>query len=388
MKLIFQVFFIAVMLSMPFTGGAQDSSRIRISLLTCTPGEELYSTFGHSALRVIDSNNVSDLVFNYGTFNFNDDGFYLKFVRGQLLYYLSVEQFSDFTFDYQLDNRCITEQVLDLSETEKKAVTAALGENLKKENRFYRYDFFLDNCTTRLRDLIVQHKTPMPVLPAVMPVRYRFRQAIHQYLDQNKKYWSKLGIDILLGLPCDAVMTTSQQQFLPDNLMLALDGTKNVSIVQSSKGLYEVAKQKDNSSWFTPMVCFGVLLALFILLSIPGTRAIRHISRTLDSLFFFLTGVLGVVLIFMWLGTDHSMTKQNFNLIWAWPTNILMAFFINSKRNRVKKYFIVNAAGMLLVLASWFFLPQQMNNALLPLVMLELFIAVKYYRRQTHITAH
>jgi hypothetical protein len=348
---------------------------MRISLLTCTPGAELYSTFGHSALRVIDSNSVSDLVFNYGTFNFEDDGFYIKFVRGKLMYYISVEPFDGFRFDYQASNRGITEQVLNLSGEEKHAVFNALRENLKEENKYYKYDFFLDNCTTRLRDLIVRHKAPQPVLPAVMPDNFRFRQAIHQYLDLNKKYWSKLGIDLLLGAPCDAVMTSSQQQFLPDNLMLALDGSRNVKIVASKTDLYPITTDKEQLQWFTPLTFFTALLIVYVLLSFAKSPTIRDILKGLDGLLFFFSGLMGILFLFMWFGTDHSMTKNNYNLIWAWPTHIFASFFINSKRSWAKKYFRLCFYGMALVLICWFMLPQQMNNALLPLILLLLYRA-------------
>ncbi|MFZ1784608.1 MAG: DUF4105 domain-containing protein, partial [Ferruginibacter sp.] len=117
---------------------AQDSSHLRISLLTCTPGNELYSTFGHSAYRVIDSSkafndNWRDVVYNYGTFNFDDDGFYLKFVQGKLLYYVSVVIFPDFKFDYQTTNRGITEQVLHLTAEEKISIQQFLNNNIKEE---------------------------------------------------------------------------------------------------------------------------------------------------------------------------------------------------------------------------------------------------------------
>jgi len=199
---------------------AQDSSHIRISLLTCTPGDELYSTFGHSALRVVDSSSVTDIVYNYGTFNFGDKDFYLKFIRGKLLYYVSIENFQDFKNDYQQDNRGITEQVLNFSAEEKIKIEEALIENLKEENKYYKYDFFFNNCTTRLRDIIENNKHPHPVFNYVMPVGSTFRNAIYQYLDKGEEPWSKLGIDLLLGAKTDAVMTARQSQFLPDNLMI------------------------------------------------------------------------------------------------------------------------------------------------------------------------
>ena len=102
-KLLLKTFLLFIILTgtCNLTLKAQDSSRLRISLLTCTPGEELYSIFGHSAIRVIDSNSVADIVYNYGTFNFDDEGFYLKFIRGKLMYYISAAYFSDFKFEYQ-----------------------------------------------------------------------------------------------------------------------------------------------------------------------------------------------------------------------------------------------------------------------------------------------
>ena len=119
---------------------SQDSSHLRISLLTCTPGDELYSTFGHSAIRIVDSSHrddtgkFSDIVYNYGTFNFDDEGFYLKFIRGKLLYYISRAYFDEFVYEYQESNRGITEQLLDLSPQEKINILHALLENLKEEN--------------------------------------------------------------------------------------------------------------------------------------------------------------------------------------------------------------------------------------------------------------
>ena len=136
-----------------FSSFAQDSCGIRISLLTCTPGTELYSTFGHSALRVVDSDNNTDLVFNYGTFEFDSD-FYQKFVKGKLLYFVSIDTLSYFLYEYEYYKRGITEQAINISCQEKQRMVDALFENAKEENKYYRYDFNYDNCTTRLRDML------------------------------------------------------------------------------------------------------------------------------------------------------------------------------------------------------------------------------------------
>lgn len=376
-KFVFFIFTISFFHNATF---AQDSSHIKISLLTCTPGEELYSTFGHTAIRVTDSSSVTDNVFNYGTFNFDDPGFYTKFIRGKLLYYLSVENFQDFKYAYQMENRGITEQVLNLDAAEKIAMMEAIYENAKGQNKYYQYDFFLDNCTTRARDVLVKFKKNHPGFKPVMPEGTRFRQAIHQYLERNNKDWSKLGIDLLLGAPTDAVMTTAQSQFLPDNLMKSLDGNnQNHQLVLSSTDLYPVVRQDNKGSFFTPMVAFSMLLIFIVGLSFSTNKRVNQFLQGFDGIFFFITGALGILLIFMWIGTDHSMTKNNYNLLWAWPVNIISSFFVNSKNKWAAKWFGFIAAALIIVLVSWFFLPQQMNNALIPVVLLLIFRSAPKY---------
>jgi hypothetical protein len=380
-KIILFSLFLLVFCSWCCKSFAQDSSHIRVSLLTCTPGDELYSTFGHSALRITDSSSVSDIVFNYGTFNFDDPGFYIKFIRGKLLYYVSTADFNSFKEEYQSTNRGITEQVLNLNAVQKIELLHFVYNNAKEQNRYYQYDFFLDNCTTRLRDIIVQHKTNYPPLKPVMPPNTRFRQAIHEYLDKGGKYWSKLGIDLLLGAPTDAVMTTAQSEFLPDNLMKALDkSNQNHQLVKSSSSLYSFTPDTNKQSLFTPMIVFSILLISIVAISFSRNKKAIIFLNGFDGLLFFLTGAFGVLFVFMWTGTDHSMVKNNFNLIWAWPTNILISFFINSKRDWVKKYLILLITGMIIALLSWFFLPQQMNNALLPVVLLLLYRSFRRYQ--------
>ncbi len=379
-RIILQVALIFTFSNFHYFSFAQDSSHIRISLLTCTPGEELYSTFGHTAIRVTDSSSVTDYVFNYGTFNFEEPGFYTKFVRGKLLYYLSVENFPDFKYAYQAENRGITEQLLNMSPTEKTSLMEALNGNAKDQNKFYKYDFFLDNCTTRARDILVKFKATNPAFKPVMPPGTRFRQAIHQYLDMNEKYWSKLGIDLLLGEPTDAVMTTAQSQFLPDNLMVSFDSSNvNHELVLSTTNLYPVHRQNSNGSFFTPMIIFSLLFIIIVLLHFFTNHRLSIFLEGFNGIFFFLTGAMGLLFIFMWIGTDHSMTKNNYNLIWAWPTNTIVAFFINSKQKWARKYFGVSSILLILVLLMWFSLPQQLNNALIPVTLLLIFISAKKY---------
>ena len=360
---------------------AQDSSHIRISLLTCAPGtNELYEVFGHSGLRIIDSNSVTDYVFSYGNFNFNDKNFYLKFIRGKLLYFVDADNFEDFKYQYQSDNRSITEQVLNLSAEEKIKTEQALIENSREENKYYKYDFFLNNCTTRLRDIIQENKHPHPIFKYVMPAGTTFRQAIHQYLDKGGKYWGELGIDIFLGQPTDAVMTIPQSEFLPDNLMKSLDSSNlGHQLILTKTSLFPVTNDGNNFSLFTPFNLFTLLFVIILLLSFSKNKLAQLFLKGFDGLYFLMTGLLGILLIFMWTATDHAMCKNNFNLLWAWPTNVIMAFFTNSNKVWVKSYFIISTAILAIVLAVWFFLPQLMNNALIPLVLILIARSISAY---------
>ncbi len=368
-----------LMLIVSLSTKAQDSSRLQISLLTCTPGQDLYATFGHSALRVIDSSNNTDVVYNYGTFMF-DEGFYLKFMRGKLDYFLSVDETSNFIHDYQYEKRGITEQVLNLTNAEKNVLYKAIKENSKIQNRIYKYDFFFDNCTTRLRDLLQKQKDSTLALPAVMPAGTTFRNAIHYYLDKGKMHWSKLGIDILLGYPCDAVMKNNQDGFLPFNLLKSLDSTNNkYHLVATEKDLYNYIPLDEEKTIFTPLFIFSLIVIAIISLGFVKLKAFQITQRAIIVFFYFLFGLLGILLIIMWTVTDHAMCRNNFNLLWAWPTHVVMAFFYFSKKQWVKKYFGINAMLMTILLLTWFFIPQKLNVALIPFVVMQLWFSWKKY---------
>jgi len=363
-------FFILLVFACVLKTNAQDSSRLRISLLTCTPGNELYSIFGHSAIRIIDSNNVNDLVFNYGTFNFNDNEFYIKFIKGKLNYFVSVQQTEDFIYSYTAEGRGVTEQVLNFSEQEKIIIKHDLIENLKEENKYYQYDFFYDNCTTRLRDIISKSKQPNPILPYVMPEKTRFRQAIHMYLEKSEQHWSKLGIDLLLGAKTDKIMSAKEQEFLPENLMNAFDQCANQKLVSNKNQLTPPTFiNQILKPTFTPNFCFWIFFAVILILSLLKNKFISIITTGLDFTILFVTGALGILFIFMWFGTDHIMTKNNYNILWALPTNIIAAFFIRSKQHFIRNYFLFVACFLSLILIGWNFLPQQLNSSLIPIVL-------------------
>ena len=375
MKKIYLIITLLLSFSLPFTGLAQDWS-LRVSLLTVSPGEELYSTFGHTALRISDSTGTRDIVFNYGTFNFDEPGFYIKFARGKLNYYVSAESFANFEYVAMMENRSITEQTLNLTCTEKEKLLAYLDWNMLPANKYYKYDFTFDNCTTRVADLIDSIAGGSLVYKDITKEPMTFRDAIHDYLNQNEKPWSKLGIDLLLGRRLDRVMTIREELFLPEYLMNALDSvtTNNQPLVSDKATIFQAEfRGHDKHSVTGPLFIFTCLFVLIGFLSFSANKIIRSFLFGFDGVLFFIIGVLGIVLVLMWVATDHYMTKDNYNLLWAWPTHAVAAFYVHSRKRWVRLYYLFYAIAQLILIALWFWLPQQLNPVLIPLNALLIF---------------
>jgi len=358
-----------------FTFSQSDSCDLRISLITCSPGSELYSTFGHSALRVVDKSTGTDIIYNYGVFDFYDPDFYVKFVRGKLLYYLDQENFSDFLFNYSSDNRTVSEQILELSCKEKKDMQQFLFTNLRPENKTYKYDFLFDNCTTRLRDLVLTKSGKKYFTTSILSNQETsFREHIHYYLNMNQMYWSKLGIDLLLGAKLDRNMSEEEAMFLPDYLEKGFDSSKYAStpLVKNKIILYSRKENavENKKPLFTPLTIFSLLLVAIALITLMPFKGSGPLLRAIDSILFLTTGLLGILLVFMWLGTDHQVCGNNYNLLWALPTHVVAAFLIRKQTLLSKRYFRFTAILSCILLIAWFFLPQALNPALIPVVLL------------------
>jgi hypothetical protein len=201
------------------------------------------------------------------------------------------------------------------------------------------------------------------------------------YLRNGQQYWSELGIDLLLGAGCDKIMTAEEQEFLPNNLMNAFDGAEKNRIVKNKIELYSPSEIKNEKIWLTPFLLFTFVLLLYILLHFIKTKTGLFFLNCFDFLLYFITGVLGVVFVCMWFFTDHTMTKYNFNLLWAVPFNVFACFFINSKQKIAKIYFLVYAISNALILILWKILPQQLNYSLVPIVIMLGFSAYSNYKK-------
>ena len=351
---------------------------LRISLLTCAPGDELYSTFGHTAFRITDSTTQADIVFNYGTFDFDDPDFYMKFTRGKLDYMLSVSTLQQFMYEYQSENRDVTEQVLNLSDSEKISIQKALTDNLMGPSRFYKYDFLYNNCTTRARDILLKY-AGLRSEKILVPANTSFRNMLYEYLDKGAHPWSKLGIDLLLGSPIDKIVNVPQSMFLPDYLMKGVDSSRKLaeSPLVSQKILLNKGTHLSPKNVNWPLYLFGAFALVIAAISFLKKKIAKNISKFFDTLLFLLTGLIGCLLLFMWFGTDHKSCAANYNLLWALPTNVIVALFVWKNPKWLYKYFTASAVIYAATLVFWFWLPQQLNTGFIPITALLLFRTIR-----------
>ena len=305
---------------------AQITEDTKISLLTCRPGDEIYNSFGHTAIRVQDQTKEIDIIYNYGLFSFSEPGFVMKFLRGKLNYWLGTERYLDFVNNYSEQKRSVIEQELNLSVDQKRKIFNALQENMRPENRRYQYDFFFDNCSTRPRDLIMDN------IPLKWPEESQaitFRSMLDIYL--QGKPWTDFGIDLIIGSGADSLANTFDQMFLPEFLMDKLDAaqTENQSLVSNTRMLvdYESMRENRNSSTvFTPLFVAFVFLFTELMLFLGIGKKNEKILRINDKVFFGLFGLGGLIIMFMWFGTDHEATSKNMNLLWLNPLFLLLLF--------------------------------------------------------------
>ena len=356
----------------------QLSEKATISVITCGPGDVLYTSFGHSAFRVYDPNLQLDRIYNYGTFNFNAPNFYLNFAKGNLTYQLATQPFNRFLRIYNYEKRWVKAQELNLTPDENQLVFEFLENNAKPQNKDYQYDFFYDNCSTRIEDVIKNVlKEKVEFSNSHIQESKTHRDLIDDYA--NKFKWGKFGIDLALGSVIDKKATKDDFKFLPDYIF---EGFKNASIKRNGvekplvKRSYSLINPASNDSlisidFLSPLFIFSVISFFSLLISYKNFKKKRR-TKTLDFLIYFVTGILGVLVLLLWFATTHTATYRNLNLLWAFATNLIIAFYL--LRTKVPNW-VIKYNYLLLVLLGlmgviWFLKIQVFNIALLPIVLL------------------
>jgi hypothetical protein len=340
------------------------SEHTKVSLLTSSPGEDLYAQFGHSAIRIADTLSGQDLVFNYGLFDFNTPGFYLKFIRGKLPYQLGIQRFDAFLNAYIEENRQCRELEINLNEKERLALINFLSVNYLPENREYPYDFFFDNCATRIRD-ILENKFQANYPDTSLVKKASFRHFLAQYVGQNS--WINVGFYLILGLPADAIATFRDEMFLPDYLEKHLENAfLSGQLLAKNKITILNQNQPEKSVSFLPSPILISCLLFFIALIFTFYHTKRW-TKIFDTVFFSLISLSGMLFVFMWVGTDHFVTHKNMNLLWANPLYVLVIFNLYSGKNG--KYLLLFLLTLnLIVLTGWKILPQEFHIAMIPLI--------------------
>lgn len=350
------------------------SNDAEISLITIGPGELLNDSFGHNAVRILDSKRKLDIVFNYGRFDFDTPNFYLKFARGKLLYEVGIDTYRNFEYGYKLQQRWIKSQTLNLTQDQKQDVFNFLTTNAKEENKYYKYDFFYDNCSTRPFE-IIKDKTKVIMNYDHQEPGLSHRDLIHQYISWNT--WGSLGIDVALGSVIDRPATAEEYLFLPHELMYAFEKAQFKTpegiqpLAQQTETIFKPEVEHSYKSIFflSPFFILGVLAIVILHKTYKDVTSNKPLGW-LDSSLLLVTGILGILVAFLWFGTDHSATIWNYNLLWAFPFHILAAFAVTKTQPArwVYPYMKLAVIMMSLLFFHWIVGVQRYAIALLPLL--------------------
>jgi len=352
---------------------SQVNSADQAYLVTCAPGTETYSIYGHSALRITNPYCGIDSIYNWGVFDFSTPHFAWKFAKGRLDYMLDVNAPQSFLGEYFYEKRSVYEQKINLEPDEMAKLLALLKENQKPENAKYRYDFFYDDCSTRIRDILEKSiGSRLLYPPEEKKDQPTFREMLGKY--QMPYPWLKLGIDLIMGTPGERKTTLRGRMFLPidlqDGLSQALvnrDG-RMVPLLRNPEILLQFDPPVIKSRFYTtPVFLFTLLLvAIIVLLSLNRKKCF---NRILDIFLFSVFSALSILMIFFNFFTDHMQMRWNLNIIWLSPF-VLMCLASLIMNKGWKTWFRAVFCLCFIAFLIQVFLPGGYNTAFLPLILI------------------
>ncbi len=298
---------------------------VTISFLTCSPGSEIWAQYGHTAIRVKDTSKSIDIAVNYGMFSLDQTYFIPRFVFGLTDYKMGIIPFPIFMEEYASDGRGVVEQVLDISNSDKTAIIKALEENCKPENVTYRYNFFYDNCTTRARDMIVNHLNGEVTYPEKRHINDSFRDMIHEW---NSNFpWISTGEDMLLGLQADAHTSKGEQQFLPENMKIDFDSAQynGHKLVKETRILLQPQTQViENGFPLSPIDCSIILIIIAAVVYALEYRT-KKIFWGWDLFWMLTCGIIGIIP-FIMIFSQHPCVRFNILLFFFNPLPLFFMF--------------------------------------------------------------
>ena len=330
---------------------------VEFSLLTCQPHDEVYSLYGHTAIRYHELRPGGlDWAFNYGVFDFKKPHFVARFVFGLTDYELGAYPYKYFVKEYRRFGSMVTEQVLNLTDEEKMALHDALAINLRPENKIYRYNYFYNNCTTKARDIIescINGKVEYAGREDYTP---SYRDMVHSMTRNNP--WSRFGNDLLLGIKADWKTDLRQQEFLPGNLLYDFDHAQIYSngnyrpLIKERRIAVPAGVQIIESGFpLTPLACAAILLAVGIVIFFFEWRK-KRVFVLWDVLLMMTTGTIGIVLTLM-LFSQHPTVSLNLQIILCNPLPWLFLWPVI--RGRETRYWKITAILAVLFLIGSFF---------------------------------
>jgi len=360
------------------------SSEATVSVVTCGQGSELYSAFGHSAFRVYDPLLKLDKIYNYGTFDFNKPNFYLNFAKGKLIYQLSTAHYGYFLQQFNYENRWVKTQELDLHDIDVQAVYDFLENNAKPENRSYQYDFFYDNCSTKMEEVIKAVLKDKVIFNNNHITSHKSHRDLIADYTADKFKWGKFGIDLALGSVIDKEASLAEYKFLPDYIYLGFNNATidfDGNIKPLVKADHKVLNERVSPQPFSilqPFIVF-LVIALFFIWKTYQNYSSNKRTKWVDFFLYFISGLIGVVVLLLWFATSHTATYKNLNFLWAFAPNLVVAVFMF---NSVLPKWLANYNKLLLVLLAiqsilWILEVQVFNIAIIP-IMAMLFIRYSY----------
>lgn len=372
------------------SGRAASADSVRVSLLTCAPGSEIYALFGHSAIRYENPARNQDWVFNYGLFSFKDPNFVFRFVKGETDYQLGVIPYPYFEAEYAMRGSSVYQQELNLSEAEKVKLIQLLQENYQPANRVYRYNYFYDNCTTRARDKIeesIQGKVVYPENEGILS----YRDILHEFTAGSE--WSEFGIDLCLGSEADKPIDGRKQMFAPFYMLAAAREAMIhredtiVPLVKKETRIVEAELEDEPAFPLSPMTCALLLLACTVLIVGRGVYKGRP-CLAWNALMFFLQGLGGCIIAFLFFFSLHPTVGSNWLLFLFNPLPLLYlpVMVYRGIKGQKDPYHGYNAACLTFFIILMPFIPQEFNPTVLPLALILLFTSIGHlylYRKHS-----
>ena len=371
----------------PITASSQDNKptqqadSIEISLLTCGPRQQVYSMYGHTAIRFLDKQSGRDLVVNYGMFSFDKPYFVLRFVFGLTDYEIGINTFETFSWEYGSTGCGVRQQVLNLTAQEKMAIAQAIDRNYEPQNRVYRYNFFYDNCTTRARNMIINHLATNSTNFEIKTTLSTYREEIHRLNAHHR--WARFGNDLLLGFRADRAINKQEWEFLPDNLSMdfAVEARKDTAqqpipsttvypqepryiklvdstfyLISPKEVVMAADADKENSQTGTtiadvisPFVAATGILVIVILLSLTEWRRKKNFWW-IDTALLVLTGLPGLILLAM-VFSQHPTVQINFQTLILNPLNLIFVWSVTKKMRQHRVHWYYNVWAALIVVA-------------------------------------